>query len=150
MPQYRGRCSEEKCAILEKDVELLWKKVSVYEHYGNSERNLRNKAVEELNKIKAKIQDGEGEEVKKPDKEWKTVWEESDGKKTVKSGWVNKEEVPKVMMMKVQPLEELEDQRVVEIQERGRLLDEEYNDIFRVHEVDQQRLNHVARECDQQ
>ena len=53
------------------------------------------------------------------------------------------------MMMRVQPLEKLEDQRVVEFQERGRLLDEEYNDIFRVHEVDQQRLNHVARECDQ-
>ena len=55
MPQYRGRCSEEKCAILEKDVELLWKKVSVYEHYGNSERNLRNKAVEELNKKKQRF-----------------------------------------------------------------------------------------------
>lgn len=51
--------------------------------------------------------------------------------------------------MRVQPLEGLEDQRVIDIQERGRLLDEEYNDIFRTHEVDQQRLNHVARECDQ-
>ena len=54
----------EKCAILEKDFELLWKKVSVYEHYGDSERNLRNKAVDELNKVKAKIQDGEGENTK--------------------------------------------------------------------------------------
>ena len=36
-----------------------------------------------------------------------------------------------------------------EFQERGRLLDEEYNDIFKLHNVDQQRLNTVARECDQ-
>ena len=124
-------------------------KVSVHEHYGNSERNLRNKAVEELNKVKAKIQEGEGKNVKKPNKEWQTVWEESDGKRSVKSGWVNKEEVPKVMMMRVQPLEELEDQRVIYIQKRGRLLDAEYNEVFRTHEVDQQRLNRVARECDQ-
>ena len=53
----------------------------MYEHYGNSERNLRNKAVEELNRVKAKIQDGEGEDVKKQDKVCKTVWEESDGQK---------------------------------------------------------------------
>ena len=65
MPQYKGRYSAEKCAILEKDVELLWKKVNVYELYGHSERNLRNKAVDELHKVKAKIQDGEGENVTK-------------------------------------------------------------------------------------
>ena len=41
--------SEEKGAILEKEVELLWKKVSVYEHYGDSERKLRDKAIEALN-----------------------------------------------------------------------------------------------------
>ena len=53
------------------------------------------------------------------------------------------------MMMRVQSLEEREDQRIMELQERGSLLDEEYNDIFRAHEVDQQRLNKVAGECDQ-
>ena len=80
MPHYKGRYSEEKCAILEKDVELLWKKVRVYEHYGDAERNLRHKAVDELNKVKEKTQNGESENVKLPDKEWKTVREESDGK----------------------------------------------------------------------
>ena len=130
-------------------MKLLWQKIIAYEHYGDSERNLRNKAVDELNKAKKFISDGEGESVKKPNKVWKTVWEESDGARSVKSGWVNKEEVPKVMTMRVQPLEELDDQRVIDIQERGRLLDEEYNEVFRTHEVDQQRLNHVQRERDQ-
>ena len=31
------------------------------------------------------------------------------------------------MLMRARPLEELDDQRVIDIQERGRLLDEEYN-----------------------
>ena len=56
IPYYKGRYYEEKCAILEKDVELLWKKVRVHEHYGDAERNLRHKAVDELNKIKEKMQ----------------------------------------------------------------------------------------------
>ena len=115
---------EEKCVILEDEVKLLWKKISIYFHYGNSEINLRNKAIDELNKAKKFISDGEGEKVEKPDKVWKTVWKESDGTRSAQSGWVDKEEVPKVMMMRVQPLEELDDQRVVDIQERGRLLDE--------------------------
>ena len=60
-----------------------------------------------------------------------------------------KEETPKIMMLRVQSLEEREEQRITEFQERGRLLDGEYNDIFRIHNADQQRLNTVARECDQ-
>ena len=77
------------------------------------------------------------------------MWKERDGKRSIESGWVDKEETPKIMMMRVQSLEEREDQRITEFQEKGRLLDEEYNEIFRAHEVDQQRLNNVARECDQ-
>jgi hypothetical protein len=53
------------------------------------------------------------------------------------------------MMIRVQSLEEREEQRITEFQEKGRLLDQEYNDMVRTHEVDQQRLNAVARECDQ-
>ena len=47
------------------------------------------------------------------------------------------------------PKDHDEEQRITEFQEKGRLLDEEYNDMVRIHEVDQQRLNAVARECDQ-
>ena len=88
-------------------MELLWKKVRVYEHYGDAERNLRHKAVDELNKIKEKMQDGEGEISTNPNKEWRTLWQERDGKRSIESGWVDKEEIPKIMMMRAQPLEEL-------------------------------------------
>ena len=77
------------------------------------------------------------------------MWKERDGKRSIESGWVDKEETPKIMMIRVHSLEEREDQRITEFQDRGRLLDEEDIDIFRVHNVDQQRLNTVARECDQ-
>jgi hypothetical protein len=136
---------------------------------------LRNKAVDELNKAKKFISDGESEgterpkrewrtvwkerdcttgwskqeEVKKPDKVWKTAWKEKEGTKSVQSGWVDKEEVPKIMMMRVQSLDSLDDQRVNDIQQRGRLLDEEYNAVISTQEVDQQRLNRVQIECDQ-
>ena len=113
----------------------------------------RHKAVDELNKIKEKLREGEkteeGEIKPNPNKEWRTVWKEREGTRSIESGWVEKEETPKIMMIRVQSLEEREDQRIIEFQERGRLLDEEYNDILRVHNVDQQRLNTVARECDQ-
>ena len=75
-PYLKGKPSEERCVILEDEVRLLWRKISVYEHYGNSERILRNQAVDELNKVKTKIQDGGGESVEKPNKVWKTVWKE--------------------------------------------------------------------------
>ena len=110
-PYLEGKPSKERCTILEEEVKLLWKKVSVYEHYGNSERNLKHKAGEELKKAKAKIQDGEGERTERHDKVSQTVW---------------KEPTPKVKMMKAQPIEELEDQRLIDIQRRGALLDEEY------------------------
>ena len=51
MPQMIGRASEKKCVILEKEIELLWQKVVVYETYGNSERELRIKAVEALERF---------------------------------------------------------------------------------------------------
>ena len=51
-PYLQGKPLKERCEILEEEVKLLWKKISAYEHYGNSERNLRNKAVDELNKAK--------------------------------------------------------------------------------------------------
>jgi hypothetical protein len=43
----KGRYCQEKCEALEKDIELLWKKVRVYEYYGDAERNLRHKAADE-------------------------------------------------------------------------------------------------------
>ena len=95
------------------------------------------------------MRDDKGEVKPNPNKEWRTVWKEREGTRSIESGWVEKEETPKIMMIRIQSLEEREDQRITEFQERGRLLDEEYNNIFRVHEVDQQRLNTVARECDQ-
>ena len=52
-------------------------------------------------------------------------------------------------MIRVESLEEREEQRIAEFQKKGRQLDQEYNDIFRTHNGDQQRLNEVARECDQ-
>ena len=116
-PYIKGKPSTERYVILDEEVKLLWRKVSVYEHYGNSERNLRNKVVEELNKIKAKIQDGEGESTEKKDKGWRTAWKEP---KSIQ------EEEPKVMMMRAQPIEELEDQWL----RRGAMLDEEYQRLF--------------------
>ena len=83
MPHYQGKYSEEKCAILGKDVELLWKKVSVCESYGDSERKLRNKAVEALNQFKNQITEMEGESVERHQ------WEK-----------------PKVMMMRAASVEE--------------------------------------------
>ena len=54
----KTRYYQEKCEALEKDIELLWKKVRVYEYYGDTERNLRNMAVDELNMIKEKLREG--------------------------------------------------------------------------------------------
>ena len=116
-PYLEGKPSEEKCIFLEDAVKLLWQKIIAYEHHGHSERRSRNKAVDELSKAKKFISDGEGEKLEKPDQVWKTLWKESDGTKTVQSGWVDKEEVPKVMVMRAQPLEELEDPRVMDIQQ---------------------------------
>jgi len=111
----------------------------VYENYGNSEINLRNKAVEELNKVKAKIQDGEGENVEKKDKVWRTTWKEPKS---------NQDEEPKVKMMRAQPIEELEDQRLIEIQRRGAMLDEEYQRLLEENEIEQRKLNQRSQECD--
>ena len=66
MPHSKGNPSKERCTILTEEIDLLWKKVSVYESYGNSERDLRIKAVEEMNKIKAKHRDGDDEPRKNP------------------------------------------------------------------------------------
>ena len=109
MPHYKGGYSEEKCAILEKDVELLWKKVRVHEYYGDIERNLRNMAVDELTKIKDKLREGnkseEGDIRPNPNKEWRTVWKEREGSRSIESGWVEKEETPKITMIRVQSSE---------------------------------------------
>ena len=43
----------------------VWKKIVAYGYYGNSERNLRNKAVEALNRLKTLISEGEGESFEK-------------------------------------------------------------------------------------
>jgi hypothetical protein len=43
---------------------------------------------------------------------------------------VDKEEEPRIMMIRVQSLEEREEQRIAEFHERGRQLDEEYKVIF--------------------
>ena len=105
----------------------------MYEHYGNSERNLRNKAAEESNKVQAKIQDGEGESAETKEKVWRTV---------------RKEPKPKVMMMRAQPIEELEDQTLSEIRRRGAMLDEEYQRLIEENEIEQQKLNQRSQECD--
>jgi len=114
----------------------LWKKVRAYEYYGDIERNLKTMVVDKLTKVKDKLRETfeagnkteEGDIKPKPNKEWRTVWKEREGKRSIESGWVEKEETPKIMMIRVQSLEEREDQRITEFQERGRLHDEEYND----------------------
>jgi predicted outer membrane protein len=60
-----------------------------------------------------------------------------------------KEEEPRIMMIRVQSLEEREEQRIAEFQEKGRQLDEEYNEMIKAHNEGQRKLNEVARECDQ-
>ncbi len=55
-----------------------------------------------------------------------------------------------MMMMRAQPLGELQDPRVMEIQKR--LLDEAHCEVFRTHEVDEltlNSLNQAKRERDQ-
>ena len=71
-------------------------------------------------------------------------------KVVVESGWVEveKEEEPRIMMIRVQSLEEREEQRIAELQEKGRQLDEEYNEMIRTHNEGQENLNKVARECE--
>jgi hypothetical protein len=52
------------------------------------------------------------------------------------------------MMIRVQSLEEREEQRIAEFQERGRQLDEEYNEMIRAHNESQDSLNGIARDCE--
>ena len=54
----------------------------------------------------------------------------------------------KVMVMSAAPIEELEDQRLIDIQRRGALLAEEYQRLFEENEIEQQRLNQRSAECD--
>ena len=67
-PYLKGKPSQENCVILEDVIKLLWREISVYEHFGNSERTLRNNAVDELINVIAKIQDDKSECVEKPNK----------------------------------------------------------------------------------
>ena len=41
----RGKATQEKIDVLEKDIDCLWEKVRVYEEDANEERKLRIKAV---------------------------------------------------------------------------------------------------------
>jgi hypothetical protein len=68
----------------------------------------------------------------------------------IESGWIEKEkeEDPRIMMIRVQSLEEREEQRIAEFQEKGRQLDEEYNEMIRTHNEGQENLNRVARDCE--
>jgi hypothetical protein len=92
----KTRYYQEKCEALEKDIELLWKKVRAYEYHGDIERNLKNMAVDELTKVKDKLRETfeagnkteEGNTKPNPNKEWRTVWKEKEGKILVESGWV--------------------------------------------------------------
>ena len=52
-------------------------------------------------------------------------------------------------MMRAQATEELEDQRLIDIQRRGVLLDEEYQRLLEENEIEQQRLNQRSAECDE-
>ena len=50
--------------------------------------------------------------------------------------------------MRAAPVEELEDQRLIDIHRRGVLLDEEYQRLLEENEIEQQRLNQRSAECD--
>jgi hypothetical protein len=119
-PYLKGKPSEERCVIQE-EVKLLWKKIVAYEYYGNSERNLRNKAVEALNRLKTQILEGEGESFEKKEKG-------NDPKS-------KQRKTPKVMLMRAAPLEELEDQKLIDLERRGSLLDEEYERLLEENEI---------------
>ena len=108
-------------------MELQWKKIRVYEYYGNAERKLRDKAIEALNKFKNQITEVECKSFEKK--------EEADDSK------LEKRNTPKVMMMRATPVEELEDQRLIDIERRGVSLDEEYDRLLEENEVEQQRNN---------
>ena len=92
-----------------------------------------------MNKVKTQIQDGEGESVEKPNKVWRTVWKEPKS---------TPGEIPKVMMMRAQPIEEGENQRLINTQRRGVLLDEEYQRLLEEKMTEQRRLNQISAECD--
>ena len=72
---------QDKCFALDKDVDLLWKKVRAYEHYGDIERNLKNVAIFELVKAKNKLREAfeagnkteEGDIKPNPNREWRKV-----------------------------------------------------------------------------
>ena len=53
----KARYYQDKCFALDKDVDLLWKKVRAYEHYGDIEKNLKNVAIFELTKAKNKLRE---------------------------------------------------------------------------------------------
>jgi hypothetical protein len=170
----------DKCYAQDKEIDLLWKKVREYEHYGDIEKHLKNVAIQELIKVKDKLRETfeagnlteEGDIKPNPSREWRKVWKEKevqrsagstssnkvwgtswkekDGKRVIESGWVEKEkeEEPRIMMIRVQSLEEREEQRIAEFQEKGRQLDEEYNEMIRTHNEGQENLNKVARDCE--
>jgi hypothetical protein len=170
----------DKCYAQDKEIDLLWKKVREYEHYGDIEKHLKNVAIQELIKVKDKLRETfeagnlteEGDIKPNPSREWRktwkekevqrsagstssnkvwgTSWKEKDGQKVIESGWVEKEkeEEPRIMMIRVQSLEEREEQRIAEFQERGRQIDEEYNEMIRTHNEGQERLNKVTQECE--
>lgn len=88
-------------------LKILRKKIVVYESYGNSERDLRNKAVETFKRFKTQLLEGENDSSEKN--------KEEDDEDSKSSQW----KTPKVNMMRAIPLEELEDQRLIDIERRG-------------------------------
>lgn len=101
----------KKNAFLEKEIELLWEKVVVYEKYSDEERNLRIKAVEAMRKPEAQLS-GKVQDICLPP-------EEPQGEAAKSSRWSR----PRVKMMRVtgqgnQRLEE-EIEAITDIERRG-------------------------------
>ena len=95
----KARYYQDKCFALDKDIDLLWKKVRAYEYYGDIERNLKNIAIDELTKVKDKLRETfeagnkteEGDIKPNPNKEWRTFWKEIQVQRSAGSASPNEE-----------------------------------------------------------
>ena len=121
----------DKCYAQDKEIDLLWKKVREYGHYGDIEKHLKNVAIQELIKVKDKLRETvevgnlteEGDIKPNPSREWRktwkekevqrsagstssnkvwgTSWKEKDGKRVIESGWVEKEKEEEPRIMMI-------------------------------------------------
>ena len=140
--------SKERELPLEREIELLWEMVMVYEKYSEEERNLRIKAVEALRKHEEQPL-GKVQEICLPPEE---PHEESAKSSRWSKPRVKTMRVPAQGNQRVEDDIEADDRRLADMERRGIELDREHKEAMDYSEAQQQvnnrRFQELTREND--